>query len=99
MANALSATRNGTILVVKGRLFADFSIRKNVFLRHFSCLFKRQRKSKEQLLLVRYFDHDAKGKEKRLDDSVLDFVLKKFYVFLESLTKHHLTLQGNFGII
>jgi len=85
MANVPSATRNGTILVVKGIPIADFSIRKNVFLWRISCLFKRQRKSKEQLLLVRYFDHDDKGKEtKRLDDSVLDFVLIKFYVVLDS---------------
>ena len=86
MANVPSAnTRNGTIMVVKGVPIADCSIRKNVFLWRISCLFKRQRKSKERLLLVRYFDHDDKGKkEKRLDDSVLDFVLNKFYVVLES---------------
>ena len=84
MSNVPSATRNGTILVVKGIPIADFSIRKNVFLWRISCLFKTQRKSiKEQLLLVRNFDHDNKGKEKRLDDSVLDFVLKKFYVVLD----------------
>ena len=102
-ANVPSATRNGTVLVVKGIPIADFSIRKNLFLRGISCLFKRQWKSKEQLLLVRYFDHDDKGKETRLlDDSVLDFVLIKFYVVLESgliNKKHHLELQGNFGII
>ena len=86
MANDPSAsTRNGTILVVKGIPIADFSIRKNVFLWRISCLFKRQRKIKEQLLLVRYFDHDDKGKETtRLNDSVLDLVLIKFYVVLES---------------
>ena len=85
MANVPSATtRNGTISVVKEIPIADFSIRKNVFLWCISCLFKRQRKSKEQLLLVRYFDHDDKGKETRLDDSVLDFVLIKFYVVLDS---------------
>ena len=84
MANVPIATRNGTILVVKGIPIADFSIRKNVFLWRISCLFKRQWKSKERLLLVRYFDHYDKGKEKRLDDSVLDFVLNKFYVVLES---------------
>ena len=86
MANVPSATstRNGTIMVVKGIPIADCSFRKNVFLWRISCLFKRQRKSKERLLLVRYFDHDDKGKEKRLDDSVLDFVLNKFYVVLES---------------
>ena len=84
MSNVPSATRNGTILVVKGIPIADFSIRKNVFLWRISCLFKRQRKSKERLLLVRYFDHNDKGKEKRLDDSVLDFVLNKFFVVLES---------------
>ena len=53
---------------------------------------------------VRYFDHDDKGKETRLDDIVLDFVLNKFYVvlarvWLACLTKHHLELQGNFEII
>ena len=70
------------ILVVKGIPIADFSIRKNLFLWCISCLLKRQRKSKEQLLLVRYFDNeDDKGKE-RLDDSVLDSVLNKFYVVL-----------------
>jgi len=84
MANVPSATRNGTIMVVKGVPIADCSIRKNVFLWRISCLFKRQWKSKERLLLVRYFDHNDKGKEKRLDDSVLDFVLNKFYVVLES---------------
>ena len=84
MANVPSATRNGSIKVVKGVPIADCSIRKNVFLWRISCLFKRQRKSKERLLLVRYFDHDDKGKETRLDDSVLDFVLNKFYVVLES---------------
>ena len=71
-------------MVVKGIPIADFSTRKNVYLWRISCLFKRQQKSKERLLLVRYFDHDDKGKEKRLDDSVLDFVLNKFYVVLES---------------
>jgi len=85
MANVPSATRNGMIFVVKGNPIADFSIRKNLFLWSFSCLFKRQQKSKERLLLVRYFDHDDKGKEKRrLDDSVLDFVLNKFYVVPKS---------------
>ena len=83
MANVPSATRNGTILVVKGIPNADCSIRKNVFLWRISCLFKRQRKSKELLLLVRYFDHNDKDKE-RLDDSVLDFVLNKFSQVLES---------------
>ena len=38
---------------------------------------------RKRLLLVRYFDHDDKGKETRLHDSVLDFVLNKFYVVLE----------------
>ena len=103
MANVPSATRNGKILVVKGKPIADFSIRKNVFLWRISCLFTRQRKSKERLLLVRYFDHYDKGKEKRLDDSVLDFVLNKFQVvlgvWLVQPTKHHLKLQGDFGII
>ena len=84
MANVPSATRNGMILVVKGIPIANFSIRKNLFPWFISCLFKRQRKSKEQLLLVRYFDQDDKSKEKRLDDSVLDFVLNKFYVVIES---------------
>ena len=84
MANVPSATRNGTIMVVKGVPIADCSIRKNVFLWRISCLFKRQRKSKERLLLVRYFDHDDKGKETRLDANVLDFVLNKFYMVLES---------------
>jgi hypothetical protein len=85
MANVPSATKNGTIMVVKGIPIVDCSISKNVFLWRISCLFKRQRKSKERLLLVRYFDHDDdKDKETRLDDSVLDFVLKKFYVVLES---------------
>ena len=73
------------IFVVKESPNADFSIRKNMFLWRISCLLKRQRKSKEQLLLVRYLDHDDKGKErKRLDDIVLDFVLNKFYVVPES---------------
>jgi len=94
MANVPSATRNGTIMVVKGVPIADCSIRKNVFLWRISCLFKRQRKSKERLLLVRYFDHDDKGKETRLDDSVLDFVLNKFYVVLES----GLVNKTSFGI-
>ena len=83
MAKVPSATRNGTILVVKGIPIRDCSIRKNVFLRRISSLFKRQRKSKERLLLVRYFDHDDRGKG-RLDDSVLDFVLNKFYLVLQS---------------
>ena len=78
MANVPSAsTRNGTIMVVKGIPIVDCSISKNVFLWRISCLFKRQQKSKERLLLVRYFDHDDKDKETRLDDSVLDFVLKR----------------------
>jgi hypothetical protein len=94
MANVPSATRNGSIKVVKGVPIADCSIRKNVFLWRISCLFKRQRKSKERLLLVRYFDHDDKGKETRLDDSVLDFVLNKFYVVLE----YGLFKKTSFGI-
>ena len=47
------------------------------------CSRDNERVRNDSYCLVRYFDHDDKGKE-RLDDSVLDFVLNKFSQVLKS---------------